>query len=120
MKKLVKNSALLSIAAIFLYCSMAEAASAYKQDTGIITSLYVTTSGAIAIKLNNGFPQSYGDGQCAGASLNGFGGNSSITDPLMKSVLLTAKAAQQSITVTVVGCDSGNTNWFKITDVYVN
>lgn len=93
-------------------------AAPYVQDTGKIKNLYVSVGGNIAIQLDNGFPNSSSGGQCTTASINSFGGNV-VADPIFKSTLLAAKAAQQTITVTVQGCEA-NGAWFKIIDVYVN
>ena len=93
-------------------------AATYTQDTGKIKNLYVSASGNIAIQLDNGFPNAASGGQCTTANLNSFGGNA-IADPVFKSTLLAARAAQQTLTVTVQGCEA-NGAWFKIIDVYVN
>jgi L-serine deaminase len=85
---------------------------------GKIKNLYVSVNGNIAIQLDNGFPNSASGGQCATANINSFGGNVT-ADPAFKSALLAAKAAQQSISVTVQGCEASGA-WFKIIDVYIN
>lgn len=91
---------------------------AYIQDTGKIKTLYVSSSGNIAVQLENGFPKSNADSQCATANSNSFGGNVA-ADPVFKATLLAAKAAQQNVTLTVQGCEAGGA-WFKVIDVYVN
>lgn len=93
--------------------SMAIAAP-YTQDTGKIKTLFVSAGGAIAITLDGGFPNARTGGQCAAA--NDFAGFAT-ADPALKSALIAAKAAQQSITVTVAGCSGG---WFNIADIYIN
>jgi hypothetical protein len=91
---------------------------AYVQDAGKIKTLFVSSSGNIAVQLENGFPNSNAGGQCATANLNSFGGNVT-ADPVFKATLLAAKAAQQNVTLTVQGCEAGGA-WFKVIDVYVN
>ncbi len=88
----------------------------YTQDTGKITSLFVNVSGTVAITLDSAFVNAKSGSQCPTA--NGYGGNAA-ADPAFKAALLAAKAAQQTVTVTVQGCEASGA-WFKIIDVYVN
>jgi len=104
--------------AIATLCAADTFPASYVQDTGKIKNLYITATGNMAIQLDNGFPNSIADGQCATANGVSWGGNVT-ADAAFKSALLAAKAAQQKITVTVQGCEASGA-WFKIIDVYVN
>lgn len=103
---------------LFVVGALYANAAPYVQDVGKIKNLYVGVDGRIAIQLDKGFPNSASGGQCATANINSFGGNLA-AEPVFKATLLAARAAQQTITVTVQGCES-NGAWFKIVDVYVN
>jgi|GEM_PF-989223 len=105
------------ILVLSMFGSLGTSAAPYVQDTGKIKTLYVSTNGNVGVQLDTGFPNSANDGQCATANANSFGGNLT-ADPAFKSALLAAKAAQQTITVTVQGCEASGA-WFKIIDVYV-
>jgi hypothetical protein len=107
-----------SVLLLSIFGAVAANAAPYVQDTGKIKNLYVSAGGNVAIQLDNGFPNSANGGQCSTANISSFGGNVT-ADPVFKSALLAAKAAQQSITVTVQGCEASGA-WFKIIDVYVN
>jgi hypothetical protein len=109
---------LILLLVLSVFCSTKSVAAPYIQDVGKIENLYLSANGNIAIQLENGYPNATSDGQCSTANLNSFGGNLT-ADPAFKSALLAAKAAQQTITVTVQGCEAGGA-WFKIIDVYVN
>lgn len=91
-------------------------AAPHTQDIGKITSIYVNAGGTLAITLDNAFANARSGGQCPTA--NGYGGNA-LADAAFKSALLAAKTAQQTVTVTVQGCEA-NGHWYKIIDVYVN
>jgi hypothetical protein len=107
-----------SILVLSVFGSLSAIAAPYVQDTGKIKNLYISTSGNVGIQLETGFPNSASGGQCATANANSYGGNVT-ADPAFKSALLAAKAAQQTITVTVQGCEASGA-WFKIIDVYIN
>ena len=111
----LKNSI---VATLTILSANTFAASAYIQDTGKIKTLYVNASGGVAIQLDTGFAKANIDGQCPAVSPHGFGGNIT-ADATFKSALLAAKAAQQTISVTIQGCEASGA-WFKIIDVYVN
>ena len=110
---------IIAIAAISLsVSSFYTFAAPYTQDTGKIKTLFVSASGAVAITLDTGYPNAKSGGQCATAG--DFAGVSSV-DPVLKSALIAAKAAQQPITVTISGCEPSSGNgWYKIGDVYIN
>ncbi len=93
-------------------------AQTYSQDSGTITSMYVSQAGSVAVKLDGGFPNASSQNQCATANTNGWSGNSS-ADPVLKSALLAAKSSKQPVVVTTLGCEGGGT-WYKIIDIYIN
>lgn len=96
-----------------MICDVAHAAP-YTQDAGKIKTFYANASGGFALQLDVGFPNAQAGGQCT--TNNGWAGNST-ADPILKSTLLAAKASQQTVNVTIQGCDG---SWYKIIDVYVN
>lgn len=84
------------------------------QDIGKISTLYVSIDGDMAFILTGGFPNAIATGQCPGN--NGHAGLLTTADPAFKSAILAAKAAQQTVRVTISGCLGG---WFKVMDIYV-
>lgn len=101
---LLLNCATLSIAAH----------AGYSQDSGRISQLWTNTDGAIAIMLDNGFPNAMAAKQCTTSDGNYAG--IVTADPIFKAALLMAKSKGSTVTVTTQGCEGG---WFKILDVYV-
>ncbi len=98
-----------------LCCWTQTATAAYTSDTGKITILFTDGGNNLAVQFDNAFPNAKSSGQCPTA--NGFAGI--IGDyPLMKSTLLAAKAANQTVTLTIDGCEASG-NWYKIINVYV-
>lgn len=89
-------------------------ASGYSQDTGTISSMYTSNDGVIAITLSNGFANARSSNQCS--TSNGWAGNVGMGN-VLKAALISAKANDLSITVTIIGCEAGG-NWFRIVDVY--
>ena len=87
----------------------------YTQDIGKIQKLFVSADGSVAFTLSSGFKNAIADNQCPAAK--DYAGLLSTADPIIKSTILAAKAAQQTITVTIIGCHVG---WFKIADVYID
>jgi hypothetical protein len=102
---------------VFSFIAMpALAAPPYSADTGKITTLFATATGAMAIQLDGGYPHATADGQCPGAgNFSGF----STADPILKSALLAAKSAGTTVTIITVGCVAGG-GWFGLSQVYVN
>lgn len=84
-------------------------------DTGVISSLYADTTGNVAIKLDKGFPNSIAAGACS--THNGWAGVPA-SDTVLKAVLLSAKASQSPVTLSISGCEAGGA-WLKINGVYV-
>lgn len=103
------------LAAITMLCLPGISFSApFSQDIGKISTIFVSTNGDMAIILTGGFPNAVATNQCSG--YKEYAGISTTADPAFKSALLAAKAAQQTVRVTVSGCLGG---WFKILDVYI-
>lgn len=94
--------------------NMQAIAAPYTQDIGKIKTVFVSVGGDIAITLSGGFPNAVAGGQCTAA--RDYAGVTTAVDPAFKSTLLAAKAAQQTVRITVAGCVG---SWFKILDVYV-
>lgn len=95
-----------------MLCMSAQAG--WSQDSGRIAQLFATPDGAIAIALDNGFPNAIaaqqcpaGDGQWAGVATS---------NAAFKGALMLAKSAGSQIVVTTLGCEG---SWLKIIDVYV-
>ena len=86
----------------------------YSQDSGLITQIFATPEGAIALNLDNGFPNAKAAGQCAAS--DGYWAGIVTADPVFKATLLMAKSKGYRVVVTTLGCEGG---WFKIMDVYV-
>ena len=102
------------IITILLTASTSTAIAAdYSQDTGIITKLYASAYGGIAVQIDTGFVDAITDNQCP--TNNGWAGNNS-ADSVLKSAILAAKTTGEPITITTLGCDGG---WIKIVDVYL-
>lgn len=100
---------------LFLLLSFTGSVSAgYSQDSGVVSNVFVTPSGLIALKLDQGFPNAQTSNQCPGN--NGWAGHKS-ADPILKSAILMAKASGGQISVIVEGCEGA---WFKIKDIYLN
>ncbi|WNJ97565.1 hypothetical protein RND59_20430 [Vibrio ruber] len=95
-----------------LFLTISANAANYSQDTGIVSNVFVTPSGAIALQLSQGYPNAVSSGQCTKS--NGWAGVSN-ADGAFKSVILAAKTAGQKLTVTINGCEG---NWFKVQDIY--
>jgi hypothetical protein len=84
-------------------------------DTGVISELYVDNTGAVAIKLKEGFTNSVNGEECT--TSNGWAGVT-IDAPELKSALLAAKATNSTVTVIIDGC-AANGAWFKLRAAYV-
>lgn len=96
-----------------LLSSAVLAASPWTQDTGKITEIYVNASGSVAFRMDVPFQNAISDGQCP--SSNGWAGHAA-ADPVLKSAILAVKAAKQTVTVTISGCEGG---WFKVASIYI-
>jgi hypothetical protein len=84
-------------------------------DTGIITNIFVSASGSVAVKLDGGFPNSDNAGECP--SYNGWAGVSASTDPAIKSAMLAAKVSGSNVALSITGCNGG---WLNVNAIYVN
>jgi len=84
-------------------------------DTGIISELYVDNTGAVAIKLKDGFTNSVNGQECT--TNNGWAGVT-IDAPELKSALLAAKATNSTVTLSISGC-TANGAWFNLRAAYV-
>ena len=85
-------------------------------DTGVISQLYVDQNGNVGLQLDNGFPNAVSAGDCP--SNNGFAGIT-VSNNILKSALLSAKATQSSVTLSFSGC-TNNGNWLNVFSVYVH
>jgi hypothetical protein len=99
-------------------------ASAATQDSGTIKTFYATSGGMFAIQLSNGFSNAFAAyppnaSGCGAVTANGYAGLTT-ADPILKSALLSAKAAQEPVRISIDGCDSNNPTWFKIIGVYID
>lgn len=89
-------------------------AAALSADTGTVERVFASTEGSIAVRLNGGFPQANADNQCPGN--NGWAGIQ-VSDGVIKSTIIAAKASGQTLTVITNGCEDG---WLKIKHLYLN
>lgn len=105
----------MKIPAVLSLMMLSPLAFGYTQDTGKITRVYVNPTGSISIQLEGGFTKANEGNQCQ--SNNGWAGHKN-ADPVLKSAILAAKAANQSVTVTIEGCEGAS--WLKIKDMYIN
>lgn len=85
------------------------------EDNGKISDLYTHEDGAIAIKLDNGFPNALAAKHCP--TNTSWAGTTSASNSL-KAALITAKALRSSVKVTINGCVKLNT-WMKLIDLYI-
>ncbi len=83
-------------------------------DTGQVARIYATPQGAIALKLNGGFPNAIKTDQCP--INNGWAGLNT-SEPVLQSVIIAAKSSGQPLTVSIKGCEG---KWFKIREIYMN
>lgn len=82
-------------------------------DTGVISTLYATPEGSVAIQLDSGYPNAVANAECA--TFNSWAGHTA-ADSYLKSAILTAYAAKKQIKVVTLGCAG---NWVKIVAIYV-
>jgi len=87
---------------------------AYTSDTGKVSRVYTSPSGAIAFQIVGGFKKADESGECE--NNNGWAGLVE-TDSFLKSLILAAKLSGQSVTVALEGCQG---SWIKIKDIYLN
>jgi len=83
-------------------------------DSGKISRVYVNPTGAIALQLDNGFPNANSNNECP--SNNGWAGLAE-TDPVMKSAIIAAKTSGQSVLLNLEGCVG---RWLRIKEMYLN
>jgi len=103
---LMKN---LLVLFVVIFSNMAFSATT---DVGTVSQVYVSYAGHIAVKLNEGIPNITAAGECSGATWVG----RYTADPVMKSVLIAAKASGAKVTVSASGCEGG---WAKLLGVYM-
>lgn len=88
------------------------------EDSGKITNIYVTSTGLIAFKINGGrqgIPNAVNSYNCSTGG--GWVGYDSSADPVVKSAILTAKASNMDVVVSIDGCHNG---WFKVRALQLN
>jgi hypothetical protein len=120
----MKSVLQLSLAAACTLASAAASAS-YSADTGSINTIWITPTGGFAFLIEGGFSNAASSGQCpAAASGSGFAsfelppstdvvGNQRAA--LLKSAVVAAKAAKQTVKVIIQGCNGGH---FLVKEVY--
>ena len=86
----------------------------YSQDSGRVVELFTNAAGAIAVRLDNGYPNSVAARQCS--SSDGVWAGSATPNPTLTAALFLAKAKGSSVTITTEGCEGG---WLKVVDIYV-
>ena len=101
----------MGVLAINILPAMAFAAA----DAGIISTLYADRTGNLAVKLDNGFPNSVAAGECS--TFNGWAGVPAGNTEL-KAVLLSAKASQSPVRLSISGCEAGGA-WLRVNGAYV-
>ncbi|CAK3815776.1 MULTISPECIES: hypothetical protein [Vibrio] len=82
-------------------------------DSGKVERIFASTEGSIAVSINGGFPQANADKQCPGN--NGWAGIN-VSDGVIKSTIIAAKASGQTLTVVTGGCED---SWLKIKHLYL-
>lgn len=98
------------------HCLAAEIVSTTPPEVkGTISELYVNDGGGIALQLTGGITASFLNSVCA--TNNGYIGHSH-PDPVLKSALLAAFAANQTVKICLSKCDD-NLAWVKSSCVYV-
>ena len=108
----MKNKIVALAAAILSWSAMAQ--TGYSQDSGQIAEVFASQTGAIAIRLSNGYKNGIAAGQCPG----GDGTWAGLTAPnsSIKAAIMLAKAQNSTVVITTSGCEGG---WLKIMDMYV-
>ncbi|PCK29590.1 hypothetical protein [Pseudoalteromonas piscicida] len=91
-------------------------ANAIFEISGKVTELYASETGSIAVKLNT-HNEYQSSAKAACPRYNGWTGNTN-ADPILKSVLLAAKASQTTIRISVRGCEADGA-WAKAASVYM-
>jgi len=108
----MKNKIVAFAAVVLSWSAVAQAG--YSQDSGQITDLFASQTGAIAIRLSNGYKNAIAEGQCPAGDGTWAGlvaPNSSI-----KAAIILAKGQNSTVVITTLGCEGG---WLKIMDMYV-
>lgn len=103
-------------AVMLLLLSEHSFANANFEISGKVIELYANETGSIAVRLNT-HNEYHSSAKAACPSYNGWTGNIN-ADPILKSVLLTAKASQTTIRISVRGCEAGGA-WAKAASVYM-
>ena len=108
----MKNKIVAFAGVILSWSVMAQ--TGYSQDSGQITEVFASQTGAIAIRLSNGYKNGLVAGQCPG----GDGTWAGLTAPnsSIKAAIMLAKAQNSTVVITTSGCEGG---WLKIMDMYV-
>jgi len=85
-------------------------------DTGKVIEIYTHPDGQMALKLDNGLPNSNSENNCGSAN-NEWAGVASTVDSSIKSAILTAKATQSEVVLVTLGnCEGG---WIRIEAMHV-
>ena len=101
---------------ISLICSLVSSTSfATTIIDGTISTLHTDSAGNVAVKLAEGFPQAVVNAECSTAT--GWAGVGAVNSAL-KAALLTAKATQTPVSLSISGCEAGGV-WLKVIAVYL-
>jgi hypothetical protein len=101
------------ISCFLLLASSANAFAAYASDSGKIVEIYTTTDGAMAFRLDGGFPNANTQASCGG-SPDIWAGVVASSDRNIKAAILMAKALGSDVVVTSLGCAEPNTSWIRV------
>jgi hypothetical protein len=97
----------------FLLLASSANAFAYAGDTGKIVEVYTTTDGAMAFRLDGGFPNANTQANCGG-SPDMWAGVPASADRSIKAAILMAKAVGSDVFVASLGCAEPNTSWIRV------
>ncbi|MDL5364066.1 hypothetical protein QSH18_00430 [Xanthomonas sp. NCPPB 2654] len=85
-------------------------------DSGKIVEIYAHPDGQIALKLDNGLPNSNTTNNC-GVSSNPWAGVATTADPIVKAAILSAYTSKSNVTLVTMGKCVGT--WIKIEAMHV-
>jgi hypothetical protein len=89
-------------------------AQSYTQDTGLVSSIYVTADGGMAFSLTTTLTNAKKKFTCQGPWI----GRDTDLNAAFKAAILSAKATSTPLKVTIDGCAAGG-SWFSVMDIYV-
>jgi len=108
----MKNKIVALAAAILSWSAMAQ--TGYSQDSGQVAEVFASQTGAMAIRLSNGYKNAMAAGQCAAS--DGTWAGLAAPNSSIKAAIMLAKAQNSTVVITTLGCEGG---WLKIMDMYV-